>query len=469
VGSIGQDITIVDKEIKINPAIDIMQEARMNYPKYSKYSSLGIVCFSYKTIGIKISCPISFDWYFKIAVIIHYLKWLFYYTYQCKFLAHKSESELVCVIRLSDFFGDLMSKKRVVVGMSGGVDSSVAAAILKEQGYEPIGVTLVLLPEECESDRPDACCGIKAVDDAREVCHQLGIRYQTFNFRHIFREQIIEYFCSEYNAGKTPNPCTRCNKRIKFPMLIYAADILDAQFIATGHFARIKSKDDSYQLLKGLDRAKDQSYFLFDLDQVTLSRTLFPLGEMTKTDSRRIAEERNLHVHKKPESQEICFIKDNRYGNFFRQQMPDRLIPGPIYNTSGKKIGTHQGIQLYTIGQRRGTRLAHGKPLYVISVDAKTNSIVVGDDADLFADGLIASDMTWQSGMKPAKTAHFEIKIRYNHKGICASATPLEGNLAEVIFDEPQRAIAPGQATVFYNGDVVAGGGWIVNGINRNH
>jgi len=362
-----------------------------------------------------------------------------------------------------------MSKKRVIVGMSGGVDSSVAATLLKEQGYEVIGVTLVLLPEECESDRPDACCGIQAVDDAREVCSRLDIRYQTFNFRHIFRDEIIEYFCLEYNAGKTPNPCVRCNKRIKFPMLVYAADILDAEYIATGHFARIIKDDGTYSLLKGFDKLKDQSYFLFDLDQSTMSRTLFPLGEMTKKDSRQIAEKYCLHVHKKPESQEICFIKDNRYENFLRQWMPEKLVPGPIYDTSGREIGAHRGIQLYTIGQRRGTRLAHGKPLYVISIDAKTNSIVVGNDSELFADGLLAANVSWQAGKKPESSETLEVKIRYNHKGVSAKVSPLDRNTAEVLFHEPQRAIAPGQAAVFYDGEIVAGGGWIERAISRKN
>jgi len=357
---------------------------------------------------------------------------------------------------------------KVVVGMSGGVDSSVAATLLKQQGYEVVGVTLELLPQECEPECPDSPCGSKAVEDARVVCEQLRIRHHAFNFRHVFEERIIDYFCSEYNAGRTPNPCVRCNKRVKFPMLLYAADTLDADFIATGHYARLYSNPDVSLLRMGKDESKDQSYFLFELEQATLHRTIFPVGEMTKGDSRRIAGELDLHLHRKRESQDICFIKDGKYDAFLKERMLEKLVPGPIYDTSGRQIGVHKGIQLYTIGQRRGTRIAWGKPLYVVSIDTETNSIIVGSDKELFADGLIADELSWVPGRNTEKPISAHVKIRYNHRGIDAKITRLDENRVEVIFAEPQRAVAPGQAAVFYEGDIVIGGGWITRPVRLN-
>jgi tRNA-specific 2-thiouridylase len=354
-----------------------------------------------------------------------------------------------------------MSKK-VILGMSGGVDSSVAAVLLKEQGYEVIGVTLVLLPRDLDSDRADACCGAQAVEDARAVCHQLDIRFHAVNRRQRFRKAVIDYFCDEYVAGRTPNPCLVCNRDLKFPELLRLAQMLDADYVATGHYAGIEKGDgDGFRLLKGLDEAKEQSYFLFTLTQEMLSKIIFPLGEMTKEDVRKLSGELGLKVHGKPESQEVCFVAENRYESFIKKWIPEKLRPGPIYDTAGNKIGQHKGVPLYTIGQRRGMGIANEKPLYVLSINADDNTIVAGPDDELLKAELTGKDAAWVSGQAPTEAIRAEVKIRYNHPGSKAVVAPLEAGRVKVAFDQPERAITPGQAAVFYQGDVVLGGAWI--------
>lgn len=353
-------------------------------------------------------------------------------------------------------------RKKVILGMSGGVDSSVAAALLKEQGYDVIGVTLVLLPRELDSDRHDACCGARAVEDASLVCQELDIRFYAVNRRQKFRKQVIDYFCNEYIAGRTPNPCILCNRDLKFPELLRLARILDADYAATGHYARIeKRKDGIFRLCKGIDDAKEQSYFLYTLTQEMLPKIIFPLGEMTKDEVRRLAGELGLKVHGKPESQEVCFVAENRYESFLKKWIPEKLRPGPIYDTQGKEIGRHKGIPLYTIGQRRGIGIANENPLYVLSINAADNSIVAGSDEHLFKTQLVGKETVWVSGHAPEKPIEAEVKIRYLHPGAKALITPLEGGRVKVVFHRPERAIAPGQAAVFYQDQVVLGGACI--------
>jgi len=351
--------------------------------------------------------------------------------------------------------------RKVILGMSGGVDSSVAAAVLKQRGYEVIGVTLALLPPKCDSPRADACCGVQAVEDARAVCAQLDIPFYCINRADKFAVEIIDYFCAEYNCGRTPNPCVVCNHRIKFPELLKKADEVGAEYIATGHFARITASDGRYSLLQGVDRSKEQSYFLFGLNQSTLSRIIFPLGEMRKEEVRRLAERLELKVHNKPESQEICFVPDNRYPEFLRQWAPQDIVPGDILDKQGRKIGCHKGIQFYTIGQRRGAGVALGKPLYVIDIDAETNTIVMGDNEDLLKKRMRVGNLMWIEQITDQHQLKATVKVRYNHPEAPATIVLAKDNSAEIIFDKPERAITPGQAAVFYRDEVVLGGGWI--------
>jgi len=347
------------------------------------------------------------------------------------------------------------------------VDSSVAAALLKKEGYEVLGVTLVLLPRELDGERADACCGAQAVEDARSVCHQLDVRFYAVNRRQKFREAVIDYFCDEYVAGRTPNPCIVCNRELKFPELFRLAKILDVDYVATGHYARVeKGEDGAFLLRKGVDNAKDQSYFLYTLAQEMLDKIIFPLGEMTKEEVRRLAGEFGLKVHGKPESQEVCFVAENRYESFLTKWIPENLCPGPIYDTEGKRIGQHRGIALYTIGQRRGMGIASDKPLYVLSINAEDNSIVAGRDEELFKSELVGREAVWVSGRALEEPIQAEVKIRYNHPGAKGLVIPLDGGRVKVVFEKPERAIAPGQAAVFYRGETVLGGAWIESAVS---
>jgi tRNA-specific 2-thiouridylase len=346
--------------------------------------------------------------------------------------------------------------------MSGGVDSSATAALLLEQGYDVVGITLKLWPQDCVNRAEDKCCGPQAVTDARSVCHKLGIPYYLIDEAAQFQTKVIQYFADEYKAGRTPNPCVMCNQNLKFGRLIDRADQLGAQFIATGHFARLERRADGRVLLKrGRDLKKDQSYFLFSLRQNQLARAMFPLGEKTKSDAREVARHCNLKTADKEESMEICFVPDNNYGGFLQQANLVQKHRGEIVDLHGHVLGHHDGIEFYTIGQRKGLGLSTPQPLYVIELDAENNRVVVGDDTALDRDEFTVDRCNWIPFDAPPEQMEVTAKIRYNHPGTPATVTPLGQGRAKVELHVPQRAITPGQAAVFYQDDLVAGGGWI--------
>jgi tRNA-uridine 2-sulfurtransferase len=354
-------------------------------------------------------------------------------------------------------------KARVVVGMSGGVDSSATAALLLEQGYDVVGITLKLWPQDCVSRAEDKCCGPQAVTDARAVCHKLGIPYYLIDEAAEFQKHVIQYFADEYKSGRTPNPCVMCNQNLKFGRLIDRADQLGAEYIATGHFARVeKSADGTRTLLRrGRDLHKDQSYFLFSLRQDQLARAMFPLGEKSKADTREVARHCQLKTADKEESMEICFVPDKDYGRFLQQAQLVAKHRGEIVDLHGQVLGHHDGIEFYTIGQRKGLGISSPKPLYVIELDPATNRVVVGDDSALDREDFIAERCTWIAFDNPPESFEAMVKIRYNHPGTPATLTSLPGGKVKVKLHTPQRAITPGQAAVCYQDDLVLGGGWI--------
>jgi tRNA-specific 2-thiouridylase len=363
-----------------------------------------------------------------------------------------------------------MRRKQVVVAMSGGVDSSVAAALLKEKGHDIIGVTMNLfsLPKDlCRSDELRSCCGWKATEDAHEVAVRLGIPHFVVDFRREFERAVIADFCLEYSRGRTPNPCIRCNEHIKFKLLIDRAKRLGADYIATGHHARVvfSRARNRYLLKKGNDRRKDQSYFLYPLTQEQLFRTLLPVGNLTKKEVREMAKKWNLPVAAKPESQEICFVPIGRYPEFLRKRIPQAFLPGPVKDTSGRVLGEHKGIIHFTVGQRRGMGIAAAQPLYVISINGEKNTIVVGSHGDLYQKKLLASQINLISLPQLEKPVKLKAKIRYKHEEAKALVTPLSLGQVLVEFERAQRAITPGQSVVFYERDVVVGGGIIDKGL----
>jgi tRNA-specific 2-thiouridylase len=346
--------------------------------------------------------------------------------------------------------------------MSGGVDSSVAACLLKEQGYEVIGATMRMWRRE-ETKNPDGCYGAQHVEDARRVAEQIRIPFYVFNLEEEFEREVIQYFCDEYGKGRTPNPCVLCNEKVKFGAFSKKALELEADTISTGHYARVEYDEKMGRTLlkKGSDKKKDQSYVLFSLKQEQFRRTLFPLGEYRKEEVRRRARELGLRVHDKPESQEVCFVEGGSYHPFLQERLKGAIEPGPILDKSGKVLGTHRGVAFYTIGQRRGLGLAKGVPFYVIGIDREKNAIIVGEEKDAFADSFLVGSLNWIVVPRERDPLAAQVKIRYNHPGSDAVLSWTGDDEVEVKFNTPQKAITPGQAAVFYDGDTVLGGGWI--------
>ncbi|MDD4980172.1 MAG: tRNA 2-thiouridine(34) synthase MnmA [Candidatus Omnitrophica bacterium] len=355
-------------------------------------------------------------------------------------------------------------KERVAVAMSGGVDSSVAAALLKKQGYEVIGLTMCFNLADSTTKRPN-CCGLEGIEDARRVAHKLGIRHYVLNFSKVLKEKVIADFCREYLRGRTPNPCVRCNQFIKFDALLKKALSLDAGFLATGHYARIEkvvsrqSLVVSYLLKKAKDKKKDQSYFLYCLGQKQLRRILFPLGDYTKEEVRNLARKFNLPIADKLASQEICFLPDADYRRFLNTHAKAKIKPGPILDKEGNVLGQHQGVAFYTIGQREGLGIARGYPLYVIEINPGNRSIIVGKKEDVYKDEFYLKNTHFIIGLKKKKVA-LRVKIRYNHPEAQAQVI-VTGRKVKVKFSKPQFAVTPGQSAVFYDHDTVVGGGVI--------
>ncbi len=355
-----------------------------------------------------------------------------------------------------------MTKERVVVAMSGGVDSSVTAALLKEQGYEVIGITMRLSEENRDYSADDrGCCSLKSVDDARHVAEILGIRHYVVDFQEIFQEKVIQYFIDSYVNCETPNPCIACNRYIKFDALMKKARSLGAFYLATGHYAQIEKHGVRYVLKKGCDAGKDQSYALYHLNQETLSHFLLPLGKYKKEATRELARQYNLPVAQKPDSQEICFIPNDDYKDYLKKRIPKALRPGNICLSDGTVVGHHEGLPFYTMGQRKGLGIAHDTPLYVIGLDKEKNTVIVGESSETYASELYADDMNWILSCSLDSSIEASAKIRYGKQEASARLYPMAHNAVRVVFSKPQRAITPGQSIVFYNEDIVIGGGII--------
>lgn len=353
-----------------------------------------------------------------------------------------------------------MEKKTVVVGMSGGVDSSVAAYLLKEQGYNVIGITMQIWQEE-----ENGCCGLSAIEDARRVAYDLDIPHYVMNFRNEFKENVVAYFIDEYLHGRTPNPCIACNRYVKWESLLMRSREIGADYIATGHYARIdRLSNGRYSLKCSKTLAKDQTYALYNLTQEQLKHTLMPVGEYTKEEIRGIAERINLQVANKPDSQDICFVPDGDYAGFIEKTLDTELPTGNFVTIDGKILGPHKGITHYTVGQRKGLGLALGYPAFVIEIRPDTNEVVIGTNEDSLSNYVRANQLNFMSIEDLEGEMRVWAKIRYNHKGAWCTIQKTGDREALCTFEEKQRAITPGQAVVFYDGDYVLGGGTIIGG-----
>jgi tRNA-specific 2-thiouridylase len=365
---------------------------------------------------------------------------------------------------------------KIAVAMSGGVDSSAAAAVLKEQGHELVGFTMQLWNQrrgvsvdENGDPLPSRCCSLDDVYDARRVAESLGFPFYVLNLEREFEESVVEPFVASYLAGETPIPCVACNSRLKFASLDNMAVSLGCDKVATGHYARVRydKMAKRYRLFRGAHHWKDQSYFLWELTQDQLSRAIFPIGELSKEDAREIARGANLYTAEKQESQEICFVPDGKYSEFIDRYLDhegrssELPAAGEIVTTAGDIVGTHTGIHRYTVGQRRGLGIAGEKPLYVVQIERARNRIVVGEESELESTVFTAKGVNWVAFDEPSEPVRVHAKVRYRHDPAQATIYPLSDARARIVFDEPQRAITPGQATIFYNGDEVVGGGWI--------
>ena len=351
---------------------------------------------------------------------------------------------------------------KALIAMSGGVDSSVAALLMLERGCACVGCTMKLYDNEDAGLPPErSCCSLDDVEDAWSVAHRMGIPHYTFNYKDEFRHQVMHAFFSAYEAGRTPNPCVDCNRYLKFGCLLQRAKELGCELLVTGHYVRTFQREGQFYLRKALDGNKDQSYFLYMLSQEQLRHTCFPLGELTKGEVRAIAESRGFVNAKKPDSQDICFVPDGDYAAVLERHTGNKPRPGPFLDLEGHVLGTHRGIIHYTVGQRRGLGLSFDQPYYVIRIDAAANAVVLGPKDALFSDTVLVPSFHWISGQAPEGPIRCQAKIRYRHPEQPATLTPLPSGGARIVFDEPQRAITPGQSAVAYDGDIVLGGGEI--------
>lgn len=358
-----------------------------------------------------------------------------------------------------------METKKVVVGLSGGVDSSVAAYLLKEQGYDVIGVTMQIWQDEDRAIQEEngGCCGLSAVDDARRVANDLGIPYYVMNFKKEFKKEVIDYFVDEYKRGRTPNPCIACNRYVKWESLLKRSMDIGADYIATGHYARIVQLENGrYTLKRSATLAKDQTYALYNLTQDQLSHTLMPVGEYTKDEVRKIAEKIQLQVANKPDSQDICFVPDGDYASFIEETTGEKIETGNFVDVNGNVLGKHRGLIHYTVGQRKGLGLSLGYPAFVLEICPETNEIVIGSNEDSMSYTLRANQLNFMSILDLEDEMRVFAKIRYNHKGAWCTIRKTAKDEILCTFDEAQRAITPGQAVVFYDDDYVVGGGTII-------